>query len=369
MVKELQEELFYRVALTQKEFVGNVMGRQLLQHFGSAKEILHASVKQLLSVDGFGLKKAEQLRTNIDEQRILDELAFMQRHDITPVFISDAHYPARLKNCNDAPLLLYYKGTADLNHKKMISIIGSRKNTEYGARVTEELVEGLSDLDVIIVSGLALGIDVVAHRKALQCGLPTIGVMAHGLDTIYPPQNKHIARDMVNKGGLLTEYISGTKPDKFNFPMRNRIVAGMCDVTVVVETEVKSGAMITAKLAAGYNRDVAAFPGRTIDKKSEGCNYLIRTNMAQLITDADDLKEMMNWQTDEKSRTLQPKLFHHLTDEETKIAGILQDSEGMHIDEIFLKAGVNTSILSSLLLTMELSGVVKALPGKRYRLV
>lgn len=369
MVKELQEELFYRLALTQKGFVGHVMGRQLLQHFGSAKEILHASVRQLCAVDGFGQKKAEQLKMEIDEQRIYEEIRFMQQHGITPVFVTDAQYPAKLKNCSDAPLLLYYKGNASLNPHKMVSIIGSRKNTEYGARVTEELVEGLQDLDVTIVSGLAFGIDVVAHRKALQCGLPTIGVMAHGLDTLYPPQHKHIARDMVSHGGLLTEYISGTRPDKFNFPMRNRIVAGMCDVTIVVETEVKGGAMITAKLAAGYNRDVAAFPGRTIDKKSDGCNYLIRTHMAQLITGAEDLKEMMNWQPDQQSKTLQPKLFHHLTDEETKIAGILQDTEGMHIDEIFLKAGVNNSVLSSLLLTMELSGVVKSLPGKRYRLV
>jgi DNA processing protein len=369
MVKEKNEELFYRIALTQTELVGDKTGRQLLQHFGSASAIFHAPLKQLMAIDGFGQKKAGLLRNEIDEAKINQEIAFMEKHTIAPLFITDKNYPKTLKTCADAPLLLYYKGDVDMNSKKMVAVIGTRKNTDYGMRITEELVEGLQALDVVIVSGLAFGIDIIAHRKAVQLGMPTIGVMAHGLDTIYPSQHKHITREMVKNGGLLTEYISGTNPDRFNFPMRNRIVAGMCDVTVVIETETKGGAMITAKLAAGYNREVAAFAGRTIDKKSEGCNYLIRTNMAQMITGAEDLMEMMNWETKEKQKTIQPKLFSHLTDDEVKITNILEGSEGMHIDEVFLKAGVNTSILSSLLLTLELNGVVKALPGKRYRLV
>jgi DNA processing protein len=369
MVMEKKEELFYRIALTQTELIGDKIGRQLLQHFGSASAIFHASLKQLMAIEGFGQKKADLLRHEIDEAKINQEIVFMEKHNIAPLFIADKDYPRALKTCADAPLMLYYKGDADMNSKKTVAIIGTRKNTEYGMRITEELVEGLQSLDVIIVSGLAFGIDVIAHRKAVQLGMPTIGVMAHGLDTIYPSQHKHITKEMVKHGGLLTEYISGTSPDRFNFPMRNRIVAGMCDVTVVIETETKGGAMITAKLAAGYNREVAAFPGRTIDKKSEGCNYLIRTHMAQMITGANDLIEMMSWETNEKQKTIQPKLFNHLTDDEIKITNILEGSEGMHIDEVFLKAGVNTSILSSLLLMLELAGVVKALPGKRYRLV
>ncbi|RYD89385.1 MAG: DNA-protecting protein DprA, partial [Sphingobacteriales bacterium] len=282
---------------------------------------------------------------------------------------TDQAYPKKLKACADAPLMLYYKGSADLNQQRMVAVIGTRKNTDYGLRVTEELVEGLQQMNVIIVSGLAFGIDVIAHRKALQQGIPTLGVMAHGLDSIYPSQHKHITRDMIKNGGLLTEYMSGTQPERFNFPMRNRIVAGMADATVVIETEEKGGAMITAKLAAGYNREVAAFPGRTIDRKSSGCNYLIRTNMAQMITGAADLMDMMNWSAPREPGTVQRRLFHHLSDDEMRIAGILEGAEGVHIDEILLKAGFSAPVLSSLLLSLELNGAVKSLPGKRYRLV
>jgi DNA processing protein len=369
MISTPEKELYYRIALTQTEQLGEKLGRLLLNHFGTATAIYDAPVKQIKAIDGFGEKRIESFRNNIDEPRIKEEMQFIAKHNITPLFITDSQYPQKLKACADAPLLLYYKGTADLNAKKMVAIIGTRKNTEYGARVTEELIEGLRQLDVIVVSGLAFGIDVIAHRKAIQQGISTLGVVAHGLDSIYPTQHKHIANEMLKNGGLLTEYISGTRPERFNFPMRNRIVAGMCDVTVVVETEKTGGSMITAKLAASYNRDVAAFPGRTIDRKSQGCNYLIHTHMAEMITNADDLLDMMNWNTPEKTKTVQPKLFTHLTDEETKIADILRESEGMHIDEIFLKAGVGTSTLSSLLLTMELGGALKALPGKRYRLI
>lgn len=369
MIKGKDEELFYRIALTQAGLVGDKTGRQLLQHFESASAIFHASQRQLLAIEGFGQKKAGLLLNRVDEARINQEIAFIKKHNIVPLFISDSGYPKALRTCADAPLMLYYKGGADLNSKKMVAVIGTRKNTEYGSRITEELVEGLRVLDVIVVSGLAFGIDIIAHRKAVQLGMSTVGVMAHGLDAIYPSQHKHITREMVKQGGLLTEYISGTSPDRFNFPMRNRIVAGMCDVTVVIETERKGGAMITAKLAASYNREVAAFPGRTTDRKSEGCNYLIRTNMAHMITGANDLIEMMNWEMNEHPKTIQPKLFNHLTDDEINITNILEGSEGMHIDEIFLKANVNASILSSLLLMLELGGVVKALPGKRYRLL
>lgn len=369
MVKEEQSELFYRIALTQIEQVGDKTGRQLLHRFGTADRIFHASFRQLESISGLGAKKVAHLKDIIDEAKIAAEINFMHQHDIRPVFITDQDYPEKLKNCADAPLMLYYKGKADLNTRKIVAIIGTRKNTEYGMRMTEELVEGLRGQDVIIVSGLAFGIDIIAHRKAVQLQIPTIGVMAHGLDTIYPSQHKHITREMVKNGGLLTEYMTGTQPDKFNFPMRNRIVAGMADVTVVVETESRGGAMITAKLAAGYNREVAAFPGRVIDKKSEGCNYLIRTNIAQQIGHVQDLLDMMNWQRSNRQAVAQTRLFPVLNTEESMVAGILAGSEGMHIDELLLKAGVHTTTLSSLLLTLELNGMVKALPGKRYRLV
>lgn len=345
------------------------MARQLLNHFHSATALFKAPVKQLMSIAGLGDKKVNAIKSGLDTKWIEREMAFIEKHKIEPLFCKDDAYPENLRSCPDAPIMLYYKGSANINTQKMVAIIGTRKNTDYGLRATEELVEGLRPYDITVISGLAFGIDIIAHRKAIQLDIPTIGVLAHGLDTIYPGQHKHIAKDMMKNGGLLTEYPSGTNPDRFNFPMRNRIVAGMADVTIVVETEPKGGAMITAKLAAGYNREVAAFPGRAFDVKSTGCNYLVKTNIAQLITSAQDLLAMMNWEDRRVTSVVQPKLFVHLSDEEKKIAGILEHSEGMHIDELYLKAGANNSKLASLLLTMELGGILKSLPGKRYRLV
>jgi DNA processing protein len=240
MTTEAAEELLYRIALTQTDQIGYKHGRRLLQTFGSAKEIFTASQKKLTSIEGMGEKKAAVFSQKLDFKRLNEEVAFIQKHDIKAISILDEDYPDKLKDCDDAPVMLYYKGTEELKHKRIVAIIGSRENTEYGARMTEDLIEGLKHENVLIVSGLALGIDGIAHRKALQVGIPTIGVVAHGLDTIYPSQHKHIAREMVKQGGLLTEYPSKTVPDKYNFPMRNRIVAGLSDVTVVIETAKKA---------------------------------------------------------------------------------------------------------------------------------
>lgn len=364
-----EEELYYRLALVYAAQIGDRFSRVLLQHFGSAKSIFYANPARLASIEGFGEKKIQSLRSVIDERRVLTEMAFIVKHNILPLFITDTAYPERLKGCADAPVLLYYKGNTDLNSQKIVAVIGTRRNTEYGQRVTEELVSGLAGRDIVLVSGLAYGIDIIAHQRALQCGIPTIGVMAHGMDRVYPAQHKHITREMVGNGGLLTEYPSGTEAERYNFPMRNRIVAGMCDVTVVIETEKKGGAMITAKLATGYNREVAAFPGRTIDKKSQGCNYLLQTQMAQMITRAEDLLEMMNWDQPARQQSVQSRLFTQLSTEESGIACLLQDTEGMHIDELQLKSGMNATSLSAVLLQMELNGILKSLPGKRYRLL
>ncbi len=369
MVKEKEDELLYRIALTQVEHIGDRSARQLLQHFETAKEIFYAPPKRLIAAGGFGGKKVQALRTVIDEAKIRKELAFIGKHNIQPLFITDERYPKQLKACPDAPVLLYYKGNIDLNERKLVAVVGTRNNTDYGLRATEELIEGLREQDAVIVSGLAFGIDVIAHRKAVQLGMSTIGVMAHGMDMVYPSQHKHITKEMVRNGGLLTEYPSGTDPDRFNFPMRNRIVAGMCDVTVVVETEKRGGAMITAKLAAGYNKDVMAYPGRTTDRKSDGCNYLLRTQMAQLITGPEDLIEMMNWERDVKPKVMQARLFPNLTDIETNIVNVLDGSEGVHIDVLCLKTGIDAVQLSSLLLGLELNGLVRSVPGKRYCLI
>jgi DNA processing protein len=366
--KQQEEELLYRIALTQADRIGDRKARLLLQHFETAKEVFYAGPKKLMAFGVGRAKGSTELRAAINESKIRRELAFIRKHNIQPLFITDEQYPQKLKSCPDAPILIYYKGNVDLNERKLVAIVGTRKNTDYGLRITEELVEGLRAQDAVIVSGLAFGIDVIAHSKAVQMGMPTIGVMAHGMDMIYPSQHRHLTKSMVDNGGLLTEYPSGTDPDRFNFPMRNRIVAGMCDVTVVVETEMKGGAMITAKLAAGYNREVAAYPGRSIDRKSDGCNYLLRTQIAQLITGPEDLIEMMNWQYQEQPRVAQARLFPDLTAEEMRVAKLLEHTDGMHVDELCLKASMPSTELSSLLLRLELNGLVRSVRGKHYRL-
>jgi DNA processing protein len=362
------EQLRYQLALTKIEGVGEKYGRRLLSEIGDVAQIFKASRKQLMSIEGLGAKRIEAIKHEPDWASIDKEINFIVKHDIRPIFITEAEYPKLLKECGDAPLLLFFKGKPCYNETRNVAIVGTRHNSEYGQRATEELIEGLRSLNVCVISGLAYGIDIIAHRKALQCGLPTVGVVAHGLDRMYPSVHKATAKEMTALGGIMTEYPSGTVAEKQNFPMRNRIVAGMAHVTVVVETDVKGGAMITAKLAAGYNRDVAAIPGRTTDPKSNGCNYLIRTKIADLINTAQDLAELMDWQATQATMSLQTRLFPSLTKEELNIVKIIEGNESMHVDEIMLKSKMASTSLASLLLQLELQNVVKSLPGKRYAL-
>jgi len=369
MDSEKEQELFYQIALSQTENIGDKLARALLSRFGSAKEIFNANSKELERLDNFGKLRIKSLKKAIDERRIEQELEFINKHNIQALFLNDKDYPQRLKECNDAPILMYYKGNANLNASKIISIIGTRLNTDYGLRCTETLIEGLkTQHDLLVISGLASGVDGIAHKKSLMHGIPTVGVVAHGLDRIYPAQHKNLAKEMIENGGLLTEFPINTNADKQNFPIRNRIVAGLSDVTIVIETDQKGGSMITAKLATSYNREVAAFPGRTIDQKSRGCNYLIKTNIAQMITNAEDLSDLMNWYSEENQTIIQKKLFPQLSKEELGITEVLGSSEGIHIDELQLKTEIPNSKLAALLLSLELDGIVKTLPGKRYRL-
>jgi DNA processing protein len=296
---------------------------------------------------------------------------FIQKFNIQPLFLTDAAYPQRLLNCADSPTLLFYKGTANLNASKVLAIVGTRANTDYGKSVTEKLVADLSEQNILIVSGLAYGIDAIAHKAAIKNGLPTVGVVGHGLDKIYPSDHRTLAKEMVaGDGGLLSEFFSGTLPDKHNFPLRNRLVAGISDATVVVETMVNGGSMITAKLADGYNRDVFAVPGRTIDTKSAGCNYLIQHNKAVLLNSADDLLDVMGWKRKTKTkRTPQKQLFIELSPDEQQVVELLKEKDAMHIDEINLRSGLSSSASAAAILNLELQNVVASLPGKMYKLV
>ena len=361
-------ELLYRIALTLVPNIGDVQSKALINHFGDAASVFKAKKKDLESIEGMGTVRARSIKDFSDFTAAEKEIIFIEKFKITPLFITDAAYPRRLLNCYDNPILLYYKGNADLNCSKIIAVVGTRNNNDYGKNICEKFIEAFADLNVLIVSGLAFGIDSIAHKSALKNGLPTIGVLAHGLDRIYPPQNKMLAKQMVANGGLLTDFRSTTNPDKQNFPKRNRIVAGICDAVLVIETGMKGGSLITAELANGYNKDVFAIPGRTTDPKNEGCNYLIKSNKASLVTTADDILENMGWKEHEKiNPRKQRELFIDLNPSEKIIADILHSGQH-HIDEIFLQSGLSSSVVASALLTLEMQNIVQSLPGKIYQL-
>ena len=362
-------ELLYRVALTKIPKVGAIIAKNLISYCGSAEAVFTSKLRDLMSVPNVG----ETIANNILKQDVLTwaekELAFLDKHAIQALIYTDPKFPQRLKVAHDCPALLYYKGTTDLNHGRVVSIVGTRKPTPYGSRMTELFTEGLAKYNVLITSGLAFGVDVTAHRKSVDMNIPTVGVMGSGLQRLYPSEHRDIARRMCENGGLLTEYPSDQDPDREHFPMRNRIIAGMCDALVVVETGQSGGSMITAHMGLGYEKEVYAIPGRAGDKMSQGCNYLIKTNKAALIESADDFAEMMRWDELDKTKSIQTQLFAELSDNEQVVMKILQQSEGgAMIDTLSYQTQLNHSAIASLLLTLEFKGLIRSLPGKRYTL-
>lgn len=365
----MKHDLLYNIALTQVEGIGSVQAKLLIEHFGTAENIFKAKAKQLSAVEGIGEIRANAIKDYTDFAEAEKEIKFAEKHHIQCLFLTDENYPQRLLNCYDAPTLLYYRGNANLNHTKIISIIGTRNNTDYGKQITEKLVEELQAYNVIIVSGLAFGIDAIAHKAAVHNNTTTVAVLAHGLDSIYPAQHKSLAKDILLNGGLLTEFPQNTKPDRFNFPQRNRIVAGMADATIVIETAAKGGSMITAELAYNYNRDLFAIPGKITDVKSSGCIKLIQQNKAVLLTNTEQLVEEMGWQQKKKTIKKQRELFIELSQEEKLIVDILKEKETVHIDELYLKTGLSSSSVAGAMLSLELQNIVASLPGKVYKLL
>jgi DNA processing protein len=367
----MKSELLNQLALTLVPNIGDVQAKILINHFGDASSIFKAKKSSLEKIEGIGEVRARSIKEFDDFHLAEHEIKFIDKYKIKTLFLTDADYPKRLLNCYDSPTLLFYKGTADLNASKIISIVGTRSNTDYGKQFTEKLVKDLSELNMVIISGLAHGIDAIAHKAAVKNGLPTVGVVGHGLDKVYPSENTGLAKEMIKDGGgMLSEFFSGTKPDKHNFPLRNRIVAGLSDATVVVETNIKGGSMITAKLADAYNRDVFAVPGRSIDKASSGCNHLIKYNKAILLTDAEELLDVLGWKEKKKEKVKQQKeLFIELSAEEKQIIQLLQEKETVHIDEINLRSGLTSSAAAAAILNLELQNVVASLPGKMYKLL
>ena len=365
----MSDELIFQIALTLVPNVGPVQAKILTESFGSAKAIFKESKKLLANIEGIGEIRAKCINTFNDFSTAEKEIAFIEKYKIKTLFLKDEKYPKRLLNCYDSPTLLYYRGNADMNSSKVISIIGTRNNTDYGRQITEQLIDELQSEEVLIVSGLAYGIDSIAHKSALQNNLQTIGVLAHGLDIIYPSEHSNLAKQILLNGGLITEFKKETLPDKHNFPKRNRIVAGMSDATIVIETAAKGGSIITAELANGYNRDVFAFPGKTTDSKSAGCNQLIKSNKAILLTDAAQLIDILGWSTKKVKHKEQKELFITLTENEQILVNVLKEKDNVHIDELFLKSGLTSSTVSATMLNLEFQNIVASLPGKIYRLL
>lgn len=362
--------LVYKIALTMLPGVGTINARKLLSHVGGVEALFKEKKANILKIPGVGPLIASSfadLKTYF--KRAEEEIEFIANNNIKTYFLLDDNYPLRLKQCIDSPVLFYTQGDFDLDSKHIISIVGTRRSTDYGREMCHALISGLVDLDVIIVSGLAYGIDTSAHRNALEFNIKTVGVLAHGLDRIYPPVNYTLAQKMLQHGGLVTEFMSNTNPDREHFPMRNRIIAGLSDATIVIEAGPKGGALITADIANSYNRDVFAVPGRVSDNYSEGCNNLIKTNRAALVQKPEDILYIMGWDEKLKKKpAIQQQLFLQLEPNQEIIYNILQQFEECSLDKICLESQLSTSKVAAGLLNLEFEGLVRSLPGKMYKI-
>lgn len=363
-----QQELLYNIALTLVPNVGAVTAKNLVSYCGGAEQVFTAKKTKLLAIPGVGDLIAQSILQFKEFKRAEKEIAFAEKNNIRILTFQDADYPKRLRNCIDAPIVLYYKGNAELNAARVIGMVGTRNATVYGKHFCDTLVQQLQPYDVLIVSGMAYGIDIASHKACIKHNVPTVGVLAHGLDRLYPAVHADTAKKMMDNGGLLTEFITDTNPDRENFPQRNRIVAGMIDGLIVVETDREGGSMITAALAYNYNRDVMALPGNIDNKNAKGCNYLIKTNKAALIENAADVVQCMNWEVQEQKPKTQRELFVELDAEEKMVYDILQQDGEMHVDELSQKLPFTPGKLAGLLLNLEFQGIVLSLAGKRYRI-
>lgn len=372
-----QQEILYSIALTRINYFKLTGLLQLYRELGSATSVIEHR-NDISDIIPDASPRLINALKNIDEplKRAEVELKYDSEHNIQALALNDDRYPQRLKNVDDAPIVLFYKGNANLNAQRVINIVGTRQCTVYGQDLIRKFVAELKDLcpNTLIVSGLAYGVDINAHRFALQNGFETIGVLAHGLDTLYPSAHRQTANEMIHQGGLLTEFLTMTNADKINFVRRNRIVAGMSDACILVESAAKGGGLITTEISQSYGRDVFAFPGRIGDQYSEGCNHLIRDNGAGLITSAKDFVNAMGWQDDAKlanaqKKGIQREMFPELSEEEKVIVRILHKNNDLQINILTVQANIPIHKLTALLFDLEMKGVVKELAGGMYHLL
>jgi len=366
----MSNKLKYKIALSLIPGIGGVLARSLIAYTGSVEGIFSESLKSLMKIPGIGEVNAKRIKNSNVLGRAEKEVEFIEKNNISAHFYTDKNYPRRLKNCSDAPILIYSKGTMNLNEQRVISIVGTRNATDYGKKLCDELIQKFAERNykILVVSGLAYGIDIQAHKSALKYNIPTVGVVGHGLDNLYPGLHRETAKKMISNGGLISDFTSETKIEPTNFIRRNRIIAGLADATIVVESAKKGGALVTADIAASYNRDVFAFPGRAGDVYSKGCNQLIRNSGAALIEGIDDLEYFMNWENSPETKNIQPSLFVELNKQEQEIVDLLQKNGALFIDQISAEIGLTPSRISTILLNLEFKNVLVVSPGQMYKL-
>ncbi len=362
-----EEQLLCRIALTLIKGVGSVLARQLLHFMGSPEAIFADRSELARKLPRASHRLIDAVFAPAVMERARRELEQIRAKGLQTYFITDENYPPLLKECVDAPILFYYKGNADLSPARALSVVGTRNITAYGRSATERIIADLAHAipDLLIVSGLAYGVDVTAHKAALANGLPTVGVLAHGLDRIYPSSHRSVATEMLAHGGLLTDYPTGTEPERFNFVGRNRIVAGLSHATLVIESAVKGGSLITAELASDYNRDVLALPGRATDSRSAGCNTLIREQKAALVTSAEDILSLLSWSSTAEAQS-QTLAFEPDNWPDTPVAKLLLHAQSISVDELTRETGLSINDVSAQLFDMELDGLIRSLPGGMY---
>ena len=367
----MKNQILYKIAVSLIPGIGGILARNLIAYTGSVEGVFKEKYSALMKIPGIGEKNARNISNPENLKRAEKELRFITENNIRAFFYTDKDYPRRLRSCADAPILFYLKGNVNLDVRKVVSVVGTRNASDYGKEVCDTMIRDFSEHDpqILIVSGLAYGIDIQAHKSALKYNLPTVAVLGHGLDLLYPSLHSDTARKMQENGGLVSDFPSRTKIDAPNFIRRNRIIAGLSDATIVVESGPKGGALVTADIAASYNRDVFAIPGRVNDPWSKGCNKLIKNNGAALAESVKDIEYIMGWEeSDKKADAVQKQLFVELDAEEEIICNLLRATGNMFIDRICAEAKLPMGKVSSLLLNLEFKGVVTALPGKMYKM-
>jgi DNA processing protein len=358
-----------QIALTLLHGIGPVKAKLLVAKIGSLEALFNASLSTLHHETGISKTVLKNMNRKAALERASGEVDFILKEELTTHFYTEINYPRRLKQCDDAPLLLFSKGNFNPNPTRVIAVVGTRNATNYGKKICEDFIQHLAGCNLQIVSGMAYGIDICAHTASVRNQLETVGVLGHGLDRLYPSVHRKVAEKMVEHGGLISEYLPGTNPDRENFPMRNRIVAGMVDAVVVIESKKSGGSLITADLANDYNKDVFAFPGNVDQVYSEGCNRLIQQQKAHLLVSGEQFLKAMNWLESQQATTFQRSCFIDLSEEEQVVCNLLSRTQGEHIDVLAIHTKTPISKMNVLLFHLEMKGVIQALPGKKYQLI